>query len=214
MRGPPALLALEDGTVYEGTAFGAGGESEGEVVFTTAMTGYQEILTDPSFCGQIVTMTYPLIGNYGVTDDDLESDRPWVRGFVVRELSRVQSNFRSRGTLDGWLESKGVIGIEGVDTRALTRRIREVGAMRSVLSTVEADRDTLVDRARAAPSMVGQDLVRMVTRDRAEAWSESFVPFGRPLELDGRERPAVRYSVVALDYGVKRNILRYYLRDL
>ena len=207
MRGPPALLALEDGTVYAGTAFGAPGERTGEVVFTTSMAGYQEILTDPSYCGQIVTMTYPLIGNYGVTDDDLESHRVWARGFVVRELCRVPSNFRSTGSLDEWLAEKDVIGIEGVDTRALTRRIREEGAMRAVLSTEETDRDTLVDRARAAPAMTGQDLVKEVTRGRPEDWTEGFAPFGDPMGLDAE--PGKRYRVTAIDYGVKWNILRH-----
>ena len=207
MRGPPALLALEDGTVYAGTAFGAPGERTGEVVFTTSMAGYQEILTDPSYCGQIVTMTYPLIGNYGVTDEDMESDRVWARGFVVREYSRVPSNFRATGTLEEWLIEQDVIGIEGVDTRALTRRIREEGAMRAVVSTEEADRDTLVDRARAAPVMTGQDLVRVVTRERPEDWTEGLAPFGDPMGLE--VETGKRYRVTAIDYGVKWNILRH-----
>jgi len=207
MRGPPALLALEDGTVYGGTAFGASGERTGEVVFTTSMAGYQEILTDPSYCGQIVTMTYPLIGNYGVTDDDMESPGVRARGFVVRELSRVPSNFRSTGSLDDWLAARGVVGIEGVDTRALTRRIREEGAMRAVLSTERTDRDTLVDRARAAPVMTGQDLVKEVTRERPETWTEGFAAFGAPMGLEAGTAP--RYRITAIDYGVKRNILRH-----
>jgi carbamoyl-phosphate synthase small subunit len=207
MRGPPALLALEDGTVYAGTGFGATGGQTGEVVFTTSMAGYQEILTDPSYCGQIVTMTYPLIGNYGVTDEDLESHRVWARGFVVRELSRVPSNFRSTGTLEDWLDAQGVIGIEGVDTRALTRRIREEGAMRAVLATDETDADTLVDRARAAPVMSGRDLVKEVTRGRPEEWTEGFLPFGDPMGLEAETGP--RHRITAIDYGVKWNILRH-----
>jgi carbamoyl-phosphate synthase small subunit len=208
MRGPEAWLALEDGTIYEGTGFGAIGECDGEVVFTTAMSGYQEILTDPSFCGQIVTMTYPLIGNYGVVDADMESDRIWARALVVRELSRVPSNFRSEGRLEDWLLSHGVIGIEGIDTRALTRRIREEGAMRGVVSSSGEDPDTLVDKARAAPSMVGRDLVREVTREREETWAEGFLPFGSPLDCERNPFSGDRLPIVAIDYGVKRNILR------
>ncbi len=208
MRGPGACLALEDGTIYEGTGFGAIGECDGEVVFTTAMSGYQEILTDPSFCGQIVTMTYPMIGNYGVADADMESDRIWARAFVIRELSRVPSNFRSDGRLEDWLESRGIIGIEGVDTRALTRRIRVGGAMRGIVSSTGEDPDTLVDKARAAPSMVGRDLVKEVTRDREEAWTEGFLPFGSPLTCELNPFRGDRLPIVAIDYGVKRNILR------
>jgi carbamoyl-phosphate synthase small subunit len=206
MRGPPARLALEDGTVYEGTGFGASGERTGEVVFTTSMSGYQEILTDPSYCGQIITMTYPLIGNTGVTDEDMESHRVWSRAFVVRELSRSPSNFRATGTLPDWLESVGVVGIEGVDTRALTRRIREEGAMRGVVSTEDLDRDSLVAKARAAPKMQGQDLVKEVTRERPEEWRDGFVPFGAPMGLPAES--GERYRIAAVDYGVKTNILR------
>ncbi len=208
MRGPDACLALEDGTVFKGTGFGAVGECDGEVVFTTAMSGYQEILTDPSFCGQIVTMTYPLIGNYGVVDADLESDRIWARALVVRELSRVPSNFRSEGRLDDWLERRGIIGIEGIDTRALTRRLRVEGAMRGVVSSTGEDPDTLVSKARAAPSMVGRDLVLEVTRKRAEVWTEGFLPFGAPMECELSPFEGDRLPIVAIDYGVKWNILR------
>jgi carbamoyl-phosphate synthase small subunit len=209
MKGPPALLALEDGTVYRGTAFGAPGECDGEVVFTTAMSGYQEILTDPSFCGQIVTMTYPLIGNYGVVAEDMESDRIWARGFVVRELSRSPSNFRMDGRLEDWLSASGVVGIEGVDTRALTRRIRTEGAMRGVISTTGTDDpDSLVDRARSIPSMIGRDLVKEVTRTRAETWEHGFGPFGTPMQCEGKAPPETRLPIVAVDYGVKLNILR------
>src|SRR5438270_3384777 len=137
MTRPTAKLALEDGTVYTGRGFGAPGETAGEVVFNTSMTGYQEVLTDPSYKGQVVAMSYPLIGNYGVNADDRESGGPQVQGFVVRELTRVPSNFRSRGTLDGYLADHGVIGIEGVDTRALVRRLRVRGAMKGVLSTAD-----------------------------------------------------------------------------
>src|SRR3954454_6578514 len=149
-----AKLALEDGTVYTGRAFGARGEIDGEVVFNTSMTGYQEILTDPSYHGQIVTMTYPEIGNYGVNDADLESGRPWVRGFVVRELSGRVSNFRAAGSLDSYLEENGVIGLEGIDTRARVRRPRTQGAMKGILSTTDLDDASLVAKARRSPGLV------------------------------------------------------------
>src|SRR6202030_3539127 len=143
-----AILALEDGSVFHGEGFGARATACGEVVFNTSMTGYQEVLTDPSYKGQIVTMTYPLIGNYGVNRDDQESGRVQVEGFIVRELTRVPSNFRSEGTLDDYLRSAGVIGLEGIDTRALVRRIRVRGAMTGVLSTTDLDNDSLVHKAR------------------------------------------------------------------
>src|SRR5438445_2058575 len=144
-----AKLALEDGTVYTGRAFGARGEVDGEVVFNTSMTGYQEILTDPSYHGQIVAMTYPMIGNYGVNAEDAESARPWVRALVVRELSRLASNHRSGGTLDAYLDQHGVLGIEGIDTRALVRLTRERGALKGIVSTTDLDDARLVDRAKA-----------------------------------------------------------------
>src|SRR5262249_32960829 len=151
-----AKLALEDGTVYTGRAFGARGERSGEVVFNTSMTGYQEVLTDPSYKGQIVTMTYPLIGNYGVNAEDVESGRPQVEGFVVGELARHPSNFRSHGSLDGYLAANSVTGIEGIDTRALVRRLRVRGAMTGVLSTTDFDDASLVHKARTAPGIVGR----------------------------------------------------------
>src|SRR5262245_35335557 len=150
-----AKLALEDGTVYAGRAFGARGESFGEVVFNTSMTGYQEVLTDPSYKGQIVAMTYPLIGNYGVNAEDVESGRPHVEGFVVRELTRVPSNFRSAGTLDEYLSRNNIIGLEGIDTRALVRRLRVRGTMTGVLSTTDLDDASLVHKARTSPGIVG-----------------------------------------------------------
>ncbi len=203
---PPALLALEDGTVYRGTGFGAAGDSGGEVVFNTSLTGYQEILTDPSYKGQIVTMTAPLIGNYGISVEDAESDRAWVEGFVIRELSTIPSNFRSTEDLHSYLERSGVVGIEGVDTRAVTKRIREQGALRGVVSTTELDADTLVDRARAQPTMEGRDLVQEVTRAREGVWTEGvsekvFLP--SPGAFEG---PVFDLTVV--DYGAKWNILR------
>src|SRR5690242_7223260 len=169
-----AKLALEDGTVFTGRAFGARGEVDGEVVFNTSMTGYQEILTDPSYHGQIVAMTYPLIGNYGVNAEDAESGRPWVRGFVIRELSRVDSNFRSAGSLEDYLAAHAIIGIEGIDTRALVRLTRLQGALKGLLSTTDLDDASLVAKARASPGLVGRDLVSEVMPDRAVSWKPGF----------------------------------------
>ena len=199
-----AKLALEDGTVYTGRAFGAAGESAGEVVFNTSMTGYQEVLTDPSYTGQIVTMTYPLIGNYGTTPDDTESDRVRVAGFVVRGRRRVPSNFRSHRDLDGYLRAAGVTGIEGIDTRALVRRLRVRGAMNGVLSAQELDDAKLVAKAKAFPGMAGRDLVSEVVPPKAFTWNEGF---GRFAEHVLPARPADKH-VVAIDYGMKWNILR------
>ncbi len=199
-----AKLVLEDGTVFTGRAFGAAGEKVGEVVFNTSMTGYQEVLTDPSYKGQIVTMTYPLIGNYGTTADDAESRGIQVEGFVVRELTRVPSNFRSDRDLDSYLRESGVTGIEGIDTRALVRRLRVRGAMMGVLSTTDLDDGSLVEKARTAPPMEGHDLVKEVVPAKAFAWTQGFDPLAAHV-LPGR--PAEKH-VVALDYGMKWNILR------
>src|SRR5262245_48244562 len=173
---PPtaAKLALEDGTVYTGRSFGAAGETFGEVVFNTSMTGYQEVLTDPSYRGQIVTMTYPLIGNYGITAEDEESRRPQVEGFVVRELTRLPSNFRSTSSLQDYLAARGVLGIEGIDTRALVKRLRTRGAMMGVLSTTDPDDGSLVHKARTCPNIVGRDLVREVVPERTFTWQDGF----------------------------------------
>src|SRR3954471_5573607 len=174
MLGPQAKLALEDGTVYTGRAFGAAGETFGEVVFNTSMTGYQEVLTDPSYKGQIVTMTYPLIGNYGINTEDVESRKPQVEGFIVRELTRLPSNFRSQGSLDDYLAANRVLGIEGIDTRALVRRLRVRGAMKGVLSTSELDDAMLGKKALASPGIVGRDLVREVVPHQPFQWSDGF----------------------------------------
>jgi carbamoyl-phosphate synthase small subunit len=199
-----AKLALEDGTVYTGRAFGAPGERFGEVVFNTSMTGYQEVLTDPSYKGQIVTMTYPMIGNYGVNADDVESGMPQVEGFIVRELTRIPSNFRSCSSLDVYLRASNIIGLEGIDTRALVRRLRVRGAMMGVLSTLELDDAALLHKARNCPNIVGRDLVREVMPARSFQWTEGFnSPFTTYIPL----RPATHH-VVALDYGMKWNILR------
>ncbi|HUW31750.1 MAG TPA: glutamine-hydrolyzing carbamoyl-phosphate synthase small subunit [Planctomycetota bacterium] len=169
-----AKLALEDGTVFTGRSFGAPGERSGEVCFNTSMMGYQEILTDPSYAGQIVTMTYPLIGNVGVNDEDVESARPWVEGFVVREASRIASNFRSQMSLQDYLVRHGIIGIEGIDTRALTRHIRTRGAMIGVLSTIDLADASLVQKAKTAPRLVGCDWVAHVTAKQAYPWADGF----------------------------------------
>jgi carbamoyl-phosphate synthase small subunit len=201
----PAVLALEDGTVFRGWSFGAKGDRTGEVVFNTSMQGYQEILTDPSYKGQIVCMTYPLIGNYGVTPEDEESGHPWVEALVVREACRVPSNFRSAEPLGKYLERTGVLGIEGIDTRMLTRRLRESGALRGAVSTAEKSADALVDRAKASPTMEGLDLVGLVTRRSAEPWTEGHASKFSTAPRAGKGRVL---HVAAIDYGVKRNILR------
>jgi carbamoyl-phosphate synthase small subunit len=199
-----AKLALEDGTVYSGLAFGADGERAGEVVFNTSMTGYQEVLTDPSYKGQIVCMTYPHIGNYGVNPEDVESDGPKVEGLLVRERSRVASNYRSTASLDRYLADHGIIGLEGLDTRALVRRIRVRGAMMGVLSTRDLDSASLVHKARTCPPIVGRDLVKEVTPSQPSHWSEGF---RGPLTTYIPPRPPTHH-VVALDFGMKQNILR------
>ncbi|MGA7497468.1 MAG: glutamine-hydrolyzing carbamoyl-phosphate synthase small subunit [Isosphaeraceae bacterium] len=214
-----AKLALEDGTVFTGRAFGARGEVDGEVVFNTSMTGYQEILTDPSYHGQIVTMTYPEIGNYGVNDEDLESRRPWVRGFVIRELSGRVSNFRAQESLEAFLARHGIIGIEGVDTRALVRLTRVRGAMKGILSTADLDDASLVDKARKSPGLVGRDLAREVMPRESFTWEPGlnqqflFDQHGSGSNRHPEATPAApatrRPHVVALDFGMKWNILRH-----
>jgi carbamoyl-phosphate synthase small subunit len=199
-----AKLALEDGTVYTGRPFGAQGETFGEVVFNTSMTGYQEVLTDPSYKGQIVAMTYPLIGNYGINAEDVESSRPQVEGFIVRELAQTPSNFRSHGTLHSYLEANGVLGIEGIDTRALVRQLRVRGTMTGILSTTDLDNASLVQKARSSPGIVGRDLVREVVPPRPFDWNEGFIS---PLAHYLPTRPPTHH-VVALDFGMKWNILR------
>jgi len=201
-RRPPAVLALEDGRVFRGEAFGAASEATGEVVFNTAMTGYQEVMSDPSYCGQILTFTYPLIGNYGVNDEDWESEKLRAQGMVVRDLCEVPSNWRSTGTLHDLLAARDVPGITGIDTRALTRHLRDRGTMRGCLSTVSTDADALVDKARRSPPMQGLALADVVTCDEPYWWSESG-PSGREPAPD-RDKPLC----VAFDFGVKWNILR------
>lgn len=205
-----ALLALEDGRVFWGWSFGSERDALGEAVFNTSMTGYQEVLTDPSYTGQLVAMTYPLIGNYGVNDRDLESRAPQVEAFIVRELCRYPSNWRATSSLDAYLRKSGIPGIEGIDTRALTRHIRTAGAMRAALSSTVLDSSELVRRAREWPGMSGLDLVCRVTRKVSQRWPESeklcFSWQRRNPAASGP--PGEQFRVVAVDYGVKFNILR------
>ncbi|WP_373501965.1 glutamine-hydrolyzing carbamoyl-phosphate synthase small subunit [Desulfococcus sp.] len=206
-----ALIALEDGRTFSCTSFTGPGETWGELVFNTGMTGYQEVLTDPSYRGQMVTMTYPLIGNYGVNPEDVESDRIQVAGFIVREYQRIPSNFQATATLADYLISQGVMGIEGLDTRALTRHIRKTGAMRAMISTRDLDPVSLVRRAGETPGLVGRDLVQEVTTAAPYRWVEGVkVPLDEGAGLDNalwRERGR-RPAVVVFDYGIKYNILR------
>jgi len=207
-----AKLALENGTVFEGESFGARGEITGEVVFNTSMTGYQEIFTDPSYCGQIVTLTYPLIGNYGINTEDVESAHPQVSGVVVRENSARASNFRAGETLGAWLAAHNVMAIEGIDTRMLTRMLRTDGALRGILSTNEMDDARLVARASASPSMSGLDLATKVTCEKPYSWDEvDTTPFALPARVQ-EGSTGRRFKVVAYDYGIKRNILRRLVR--
>jgi carbamoyl-phosphate synthase small subunit len=202
----PALLAMEDGTVYRGLGFGAAGDGAGEIVFNTAITGYQEVLTDPSYRGQIVTMTAPEIGNVGVNPVDFESARPWCAGFVVRELSPLVSNWRASGSLHSLLADHGVAGISGIDTRSVTRRIRLSGAQRAIITRDVGNPAAAVEKARRHPSLEGRDLVREVTAAAGYEWTEPVWP-----GPDARavEPPPERFHVVAYDFGIKRGILRH-----
>ena len=197
MAHSPALLVLEDGRTFNGASFGADGESFGEMVFNTSMSGYQEILIDPSYAGQIVCMTYPLIGNYGVNEEDVESRRPWVEGFVVREASRVASNFRSTMSLQDYLKKNEIVGLEHIDTRALVRHIRDKGAMRAGISTVTLDPEELLKKVLASPSMANRELASTVTVDSS---------YDHP--ADGSDK----YHVVAYDFGVKTNSIRAFAK--
>jgi len=223
------MLALADGTVFEGIAYGAEGEAVGEVVFNTCMSGYQEILTDPSYKGQIVTMTYPLIGNYGVNPEDVESHRPFVEGFIIKEGSVLPSNWRARKSLEEYLREYGIVGIQGIDTRALTRHIRDHGAQEGVISTVDDDPKNLVAKAKASPGLIGRDLVKEVCCEKPFTWDQGRWewPTGyRQRAESGEPRAEMRktqldrfgtrlsslgsrlFKVVAYDCGIKWNILR------
>ena len=204
-----AILALADGRIFEGTSFGAEGEADGEVVFNTSMTGYQEVLTDPSYYGQMVVMTYPLIGNYGVNSEDFESDRPHLSAFIIKELSTIPSNWRSQGTLHDFLAKHGIIGIQGIDTRALTRHIRNTGAQQAVISTKPTDRQKLVSQANLLPSLEGRDLVKEVTCKEPYEWCEGeWELINGETFFKSAPRIPSNYFIVAYDFGIKRNILR------
>ncbi|MEM7557557.1 MAG: glutamine-hydrolyzing carbamoyl-phosphate synthase small subunit [Planctomycetota bacterium] len=202
----PAILALEDGAVFRGYSLGAEGETSGEVVFNTSMTGYQEILTDPSYCGQIVTMTYTEIGNYGTNQEDIESDHPQVAGFIVRNDSRIASNFRSECEFTEYLRKHNIVALAGIDTRALVRHIRSEGAKKGVISTTDLDEASLIEKAKNSESLVGRDLVREVIPEKARQWNE------RLWELEEEKRGEREESdthVVCLDFGMKWNIARH-----
>jgi carbamoyl-phosphate synthase small subunit len=204
-----AKLALEDGTVFTGESFGSAGEIDGEVVFNTSMTGYQEILTDPSYCGQIVTMTYPEIGNYGVNSDDVESGKPQLSGFIVRENSRIASNFRADGTLSDYLKEHNIIALTGIDTRALVRRIRTQGAMKGILSTEDLDDASLVEKAKASQGLVGRDLVKEVLPEQdQQQWDQTLSEWAR-LPRETTPGGEESYHIVAMDFGMKWNIARH-----
>ncbi len=205
--GAPALLALEDGTIFKGRSIGAEGETEGEVVFNTSMTGYQEILTDPSYCGQIVTMTYTEIGNYGTNGEDVESGHPQIAGFIVRADSRRHSNYRSDQGLIDYLKQHKIVALAGIDTRALVRHIRSEGAMKGVLSTTDLDPESLIKKAKGSPGLVGRDLVREVIPSEPRSWNEELHRFD-VVQAPDNENSAQRH-IVCLDFGMKWNIARH-----
>jgi len=203
-----AFLALEDGHVFPGNSHGAKGECYGEVVFNTAITGYQEIFTDPSYAGQIVILTNPQIGNYGTNPEDSEATHPYIEGLVVREFSAVASNWRSREHAEQFLQKQRIPVIAGVDTRALVRHLRSYGVMRGVVSTLESDGERLVAKARSIPAMAGLDLATAVSTKQRYVWSEPPRPVAPPAQGEWPAPPQLRYHVVAYDYGIKHNILR------
>ena len=204
MKRIPATLALADGAIYRGVAFGAEGKVGGEVVFNTSMTGYQEILTDPSYEGQIVCMTYPEIGNVGVNAEDVESFKPYVRGFIVREYWHSPSSWRAEKSLDAYMKDHGLVGIQEIDTRALTRRLRDHGAQQAVLATGNVDEKALVAEAAARPSLVGQDLATLVSTGDSYAWKKGVWELGSGFGAPKADGPLV----AAFDFGIKVNILR------
>lgn len=209
----PAKLALEDGSIYPGYSFGAANEVTGEVVFNTAMTGYQEILTDPSYRGQIVTMTYPEIGNYGVNRIDIEHESPSLSGFIVREESRIYSNYRAEGGLSDYLKKHNIPGLAGIDTRALVRRIRTEGAMRGVISSTDLDDQSLINKAKAAPGLVGRDLAREVMSKEQVSWDQKLDDW-TAAEIGQTNQPSnasgTGSHVVCMDFGMKWNIPRHF----
>jgi carbamoyl-phosphate synthase small subunit len=203
-----AKLALADGRIFEGESFGVSGQAAGEVVFNTSMMGYQEVLTDPSYRGQMVLMTYPLIGNYGVNPDDFESEKPHLSAFIIKELSSIPSSWRSTVTLDEFLKKHNIMGIQGIDTRALTRHIREAGAQQAVLSTESISDDELVQLAKKSPSIVGQDLVKEVTCSKPYVWNEGEWDISSGYSKTNSQDYSEPLNIIAYDLGIKRNILR------
>ena len=205
-----ALLALEDGRIFEGESFGAPGSCVGEICFNTSMTGYQEVLTDPSYRGQIVAMTYPLIGNYGTNEADAESRSPHVRGFVIEELSEIASNWRAESSLDEYLRRWNIPGVQGIDTRALTRHLRTRGAMKACLTTEKISEDEAIRRAVAGEGVIGMDFVREVTAPAAYQWDpdDQASAAWATASLGAARLPPIRHRIVAYDYGIKKNILR------
>jgi len=199
-----AILLLEDGTVFEGTSFGAKGQKCGEVVFNTSMTGYQEILTDPSYNEQIITMTYPLIGNYGTNQSDWESQKIFASGFIVKENCSYPSNWRNKDSLSDYLESNNIIGLEGIDTRKLVKHIRTEGAMKGIISSTDLNIDKLKKKLASYPGLVGRDIVKDVTAKKPYNWDKPVIDVLNPNE----ERLEKKYKVVAFDFGIKQNILR------
>ena len=202
------ILALADGRTFKGTLFGATGEAEGEVVFNTSMSGYQEVLTDPSYCGQMVVMTSPLIGNYGINPEDFESDRPHLTGFIIKELSGIPSSWRSTGTLDEFMKKYNVVGLQGIDTRALTRHIRDQGAQQAIISNDLSNIDALIQKARQSPSMEGKDLVQQVTCKEPYGWTEGDWNLRTGYSDHSNNGNKESFFVVVYDFGIKRNILR------
>ena len=202
------ILALADGRTFRGTLFGAVGETEGEVIFNTSMSGYQEVLTDPSYCGQMVVMTYPLIGNCGINPEDFESDHPYLSAFIIKELSAIASNWRSRETLDEFLKRHGVVGLQGIDTRALTRHIRDQGAQQAIISHDLSNPAALIEKAQASPGMVGKDLVKEVTCREPYDWDQGDWDLKLGYSRLSHNWTLDSFSVVAYDFGIKRNILR------
>ncbi|MEK6732856.1 MAG: glutamine-hydrolyzing carbamoyl-phosphate synthase small subunit [Candidatus Omnitrophota bacterium] len=203
-----AFIALEDGAIFEGVSFGASGERLGEIVFNTSMTGYQEIMTDPSYKGQIVTMTYPLIGNYGINKEDIESSGPKVEGFIIKEKSKITSNWRSEKSLDEYLKENNIIGIEGVDTRSLTLHIRTKGAMKGIVSTIDLNPKSLIKKAKNSPGLIGRDLVKEVTCKKSYKAEKILGTRDIPRLRSGQEGQGTRKKVIAMDFGIKYNILR------
>jgi carbamoyl-phosphate synthase small subunit len=199
-----AILLLEDGTVFEGTSFGAQGRKCGEVVFNTSMTGYQEILTDPSYNEQIITMTYPLIGNYGTNKADWESRKVFASGFIVKENCDYPSNWRNKGSLSNYLKKSNVVGLEGIDTRKLVKHIRTEGAMRGIISSTEFGIKNLAKKLQEYPGLVGRDIVKNVTVRKSYAWDQGVID----ILNNQQKKPKTKYKVVAFDFGIKRNILR------